>query len=708
MPPSVKHILPEHRSPACSPPPPDQLVVTADRTGQYAIVMPPGARRTYATSGHLLCTSCAEAGIVKRGEPRAPGRWSMPLCLSCYIGREQRRARKERRAAPRVPWDIDWRDYEEAWEQAAEVAEALRCPACDAQPDAPSGGLDTFKLPNQRHQEQARRRVQARAAEGCWRCGHSWLEWARRAFTDEEAQRAAEGAAEAALRAKAEAERFEQIAAVAENEKRVEQLTRLVRRYEAMLDGHERGSGLARPVELLADLAARYAPTRTSARGRPCLVLEVGAVLAQDSNYRSGRGGMPGRAETAEIVDCILGTVSSCWKLLQELRWAVLVEAGRLCTEAERRATGRSRNRAKFDLVPLHRSHITPEERAKYIPDALRIYRKQLERITELLAVAESELDAARAAAAGTTSWQQKADRRALRAQVDRALSTADRAITRATTANTTSSTARARANKRTPPGGTDVSVYSCSPQWGLQFARPTTIHTCTGGCRPLRGRKATGASRSPARSQARRRRPDWAVWANPMARELLSRWRWLRPVPVFQLAAVLGRALGPEWTADRLVAYVERECRDGWELLEAPQHPVAYLRKILRAAFTLRNTPPWSARIHRELCDQVVVAERNARLARQNAATAHERADRAANPPVPLAASGAAAAITDWRAQAKRRAEQRRAEGAHTHAERTEPALDTLTWPEVRQPGSGLPSQRQSGPDRTKAGGAP
>ncbi|MFG1804625.1 hypothetical protein ACGFI4_31225 [Micromonospora carbonacea] len=635
----------------------------ADRAGQLRIGVPARARRrpVYPTGQQAACVRCAAAGVDRLGVSRE-GAGSDPLCQSCWRGRQDRAAAGERRrlvAVLRERLDV-------------EVPEG--CGACGSAHPVPE----------------------------CWLCG--WLHLA--------AARAAQEAVDAAEAAR-EAERFALLAEVTEAEGRVDELAGWVARLRAAVDGYPAGSGRSRAVELLADLLARDAAARVTMRGRPGALARVAGVLAVDADWRSGRRAMPGRARSAELAGCTERAVTAAWSRATGLGWAVRTEAGRRLSLAERVETGRAQDRACYDLVPLHRGDVAA--RAGYVPAALAVLADLVEHAAALLAAAQEHLDGLRARAGGWVERPEAARRDELRAAV-------------------TASVERVRGTVRAFIDGDNLFsphlvsqgeyLSSCSYR-GLAFSPPIAPPTSGG----RQSRRDKGASRSPARkgradlggggshslrrprpiegacapSRRRRARPGWAWWAYGAAEALPGQWAWTAKIPLPRRAAILGSRLGPAWnpggdTAEQARAAAVRGVDDlatfvdharPVPVLTDPDNPTGYLARILDEALTSGEQPPRPA----ALAEAHQREQENARRALVAAQAAAERARQDAAR-VDAAAQGSAARAERAGSGAARRAALAAAAAAARGDHATARAIATAEqeWPQVAQPGAGLP----------------
>ena len=321
---------------------PDPLAVAVEtaRSGQIRLAVPEVPRRSYATGLQVRCEPCAVAGVYRLGMPRGDVD-SPPLCMSCWRGQQERRARREKQDLAR-----------RLWEGIGEASAAAGCVACGEPEPVPE----------------------------CWLCSYSWIAAARVEHKlAEEAQVAAVETEFARIRERTAAER------------RVEELTAWIERLRSTLEAYAAGRGQGRAVELVADLLAREAAARTSSRGRPSALAQVGAVLAVDSDWRSGRRALPGRGRTALLAGCSERAVSSAWKRGEALGWSVRTRQGRRLTLVERVDLGRWNDRAEFDLAPLHRGDATA--RAAFVPAALGVLGELLQHALGLWEQAQADLD---------------------------------------------------------------------------------------------------------------------------------------------------------------------------------------------------------------------------------------------------------------------------------------------------------------------------
>jgi hypothetical protein len=154
-------------------------------------------------------------------------------------------------------------------------------------------------------------------------------------------------------------------------------------------------------------------------------------------------------------------------------------------------------------------------------------------------------------------------------------------------------------------------------------------------------------------------------------------------------VAAVLGAHLGPDWTAEAVVRFVRRVRRR--PLLDTPDAPVAYLRRVLRQALDSGHEPPCAARYAIQARRNLVAADAEALREHQDATRAGlDARDHAAvhvgrRSPVAEAALAAIRARTSGHLRRPDLAALVDSTGGQAETTRAE------EWPEVRQPGSGL-----------------
>lgn len=628
-------------------------LVETTRRGQDRLALPGVPRLPYATGQQEPCAPCAAAGIDQQGVSRdGPG--SPPLCMRCWRGRQQRQARAEQAEQRRQLWDT-------IGELDAAAAAEEACAACG----------------------------EAEASPACWLCGHAWLRQVREQF-------AADQAAEAAA---AEAE-FERIVALTEAEARVADVSGWIERLQATVSAHATGGGRGRAVELVADLLARLAATRTTLRGRPPVTPYVGAAVAVDSDWRSGRRALPGRERTAWLVGCSDRAVYDGWKRLAAIEWATRVRIGGRNNLERRMETGRASDRAEFDVTHLHRSPIDTATRAQYVPAALELIGELLQHALVVLTAEQDALDELRTRAGSWVDYPEQVRRAQLRAAVARAQDSITTAIP----------AAQATANICRSHTVSKGEYLSSCLVLGYPYSPKIMIHSV--GCRARPdGRREGGASRSsteagsgdlerrglrgsmcesahraerPRTLQARRRhsrtRPAWADWAYDLARGLMVLWPWLAHEPLPRVAATLGCRFGPDWTAAGVVHWVNEQ-RDR-PVLSEPNDPLGHLAAVSDESLTGDVAPPCRARRYDKHRGQV--AKDAAAAAR--AESERRRAELDAHDERAAAATGTGR-------------EAARAVMARINARRQPSAEMRATddWPEVAQPGSGLPRRGES-----------
>lgn len=613
--------------------------VETTSTGQTRLTVPAGARRRiiHPTGVQTPCVSCASAGRDTQGLPR-DGDGSEALCMSCWRARTDAARRRHAAEVRAAALDV--------------VDVAPVCAACGEPDPSPV----------------------------CWLCGWSWLAQAR--ADHEHAQE---------LEAAAVEMRFAQLVECTEAEARVAELTAWVDRLRTSIEAFATGGRRGRAVDLLADLLHRDAAARVSKRGRPSVLARVAGVLAVDAAARITR---PGRARTAELAGCAPRTVTDCWARAEALEWMQRTVQGRKLTLHERTALGRSYDRAEFDLAHLG-GRDRAVARAGYLPAALLVLHDLLQHAEALLHAAQDDVDALHARTGTTMDMAATARRAHLRAAVARARETA--LADAEHLAGHTLNICHPRA------ASTGMSVYSC---WSRGLVQPPhNTHPTSGD--PSRGN--SGASRSPTRGSGgahrvarprtgqsecanprRRPRPDWHDWAYPLARNAQQAWQWLQGVPLPRVAATLGARLGPAWTIEAVLETVDRS-RGGRELLDAPERPLGYLVALLDAALTGGHELPRPARRHEEHLQEAADTRRRDVVGQAAAAASAREATRA-----------------QWAAREQARQDERAGPGTGRHAAlaaaraagrgdhtatRAIAVADVDEWPNVAQPGAGLPS---------------
>jgi hypothetical protein len=618
----------------------------------------PEARGRYATGQQEPCAPCAAAGAVRKGVSR-DGDGSEPLCMSCWTAHEQRRARAEQLEQLRRLWD------ERAELDAAAVAEET-CAACGAR----------------------------EASQACWLCGYAWLREQRAAFEADQAAAAAEMQA-----------RFERIAALTEAEARVADVTAWIDRLRMIVAAYVVNGGKGRAVELLADLLARLAATRTSTRGRPSVVPYVGAVVAADSNWQCGNRSLPGRERTAWLIECSDRAVYNAWQALQQLGWAARVRIGGRNTLERRTETGRANDRAEFDVHALNCSPVPAATRAQFVPAALALLDELLQRAQGVLEAEQYALDALRARCETVTEMPEQVRRAQLRAAVAESRSTIAQLIP---VDLSTGITCRSHTVSK------GEGFTSCCLYWGYA-STAKTINSFEAG-QPQCGEGEGGASRSstwggpgaaselarsqrlqrprttkaPARRSQPRQRPAWTSWAPELARDLVLLWPWLAQALRPRVVATLGSRLGPDWTAADVVAWIHQHRT--MPVLDAPDNPLGYLAALLDDALAGDVVPPYVARRHDEQRRQEVGAAAQVQRAEGHLLRAELDARDAAA--AASTGSGRAAMATVQATLAARRQANARA-AAERAARQARLAEEAWSEVEVRRPGSDAPVQR-------------
>jgi hypothetical protein len=278
---------------------------------------------------------------------------------------------------------------------------------------------------------------------------------------------------------------------------------------------------------------------RTNSRGRPPALLRIAWIQALDSDYRTGRGALPGREWTADLADCQERAVTAGWKTGQDLGWSWRIRVGGPVSEAERAATGRSRMRAEWNLVELR--GCDPTLRAPWIPHAVEVAKTVLARAQELLGDAQAALDAERAQdddGDQGVDWAERVRRIQMRQAVAEVL---DRPIV-------APGSTILELNTFPPHGVSRGECDSARQLMGLFFSPPKMISSPDGTVSMAFGQGGQdGASRSPTegvewcgspsitrprtlnragrRSQKPRKKPEWSSWAYRLAEELGRLW---------------------------------------------------------------------------------------------------------------------------------------------------------------------------------------
>jgi hypothetical protein len=482
---------------------------------------------------------------------------------------------------------------------------------------------------------------------GCWLCGWSWV-------ADASADQAAADQAEAAERAEAEAAVFDLMRQVARAESRVAWLATWARRLREVLDHWQAGHGRRRVVLLVADLLARDAAARTSARGRRGHLPEVAAILAVDARPEVGRAAMPGRYRTAILASCSTRAVTAGWARAVQLGWARRTARGRVLPARQRAETLRLRDRAAYELVAL--SDGDAAARAAYIPAAIAVLEGLLARTTGLLRAAHADLDALVGrpdpARSATRARVRAAAQRTLDASQAARMALSDRLAHTLTSPPPTRALTRAGISSPLSVGDTGMSTCSGLEVWVSDLSRGITIHSPRCRFRPFGRERSTGAPPThqgrndlgcvcrngrterprqpgvPGR-RPRRTRPEWADWAYPLARQLRHVLDLVAGAHPTRLAATLGGHLAPcqpdgaPWDVTALVDVIEA-C--GGALPTSAAAPLALLRSRI-GALPDRYRRPDQVTAER----RAVVRDQAAELAARRAAHAREHEHQAA-----------------------------------------------------------------------------
>ncbi|MEU6077589.1 hypothetical protein [Micromonospora sp. NPDC047074] len=532
----------------------------------------------------------------------------------------------------------------------------------------------------------------------CWLCGYSWLAAIREQFAQEqEAEQATAVAVVEAERA-AVAARFGQLVEVTEAEDRVAELTAWVQRLREVIEAFAGGRRRGHAVVHLADLLARQDATRGSRRGRPSVLARVAGVLAVDANARITR---PGRLRTAELAGCQPRTVTGCWARAEALEWMErTVQGGKLSLE-ERTRLGRTYDRAEFDLAPLG-GRERAVAREPYLPVALLVIEGLLAHAVALLEAAQDDVDALHTRTGAVMDMAAMARR----AQLRQAVATA-----RATAIEGAEDLARHALNICHPRAASQgMSVYSWLVFRGEtppSITHPRSVGPSRGGKRASRssptteGRQGSRSVRRPrpiegacGASQRSRPAPKWSGWAYDLARAAQRAFEWLQAAPTPRVAATLGARLGPDWTMPVLLDWIGQS-RGGRELLDLPDRPLGYLRRLLDDSLTGDAEPPHPARRFDEHRAQVAADHRRevveqATVAADAMATHRvgwDERDQAATRPGQRspAAEAALAGIRASTSGRLRRTDRTALLGNKADSD----------WPQTAQPGSGLPVDR-------------
>ena len=81
-----------------------RVFVQPGPAGQLQVALPGVVRARYVTGQQELCGRCEAAGVTRQGVSR-DGAGSVPLCMSCWLGQQQRQARVEQAELDRLFWD---------------------------------------------------------------------------------------------------------------------------------------------------------------------------------------------------------------------------------------------------------------------------------------------------------------------------------------------------------------------------------------------------------------------------------------------------------------------------------------------------------------------------------------------------------------------------------------------------------------------------
>lgn len=379
--------------------------------GQLALVdvapVPRAARPLYVTGLQVDCELCVAAGVPRprQGMPERTVGDARALCVPCW-----RREQAVHSPAGRL---------EAADRAALKILEASledTCNACGRTDAGPAGALRSPRAKAGRNAADTDR--------PCWRCGYEpggydWLAEARRVHEREQAE-AAHGRQRAEELAEAECEARAQVrfarAALADVEGWRDRLQGVVEDLPTLVKTGHRGTlrvaragrRRSRPLFVLADGLARHDAARTAAgkpadgRGRPSVMPWVMTVMAVDADVRSGRRSMAGMKRTAWFAGVSETTVTNTWRMAKAIKWSHLTEVGGACSLEQKRATGRSNNRAVQDLRPLHRSRY--ETYAPFLGVAAALIVQLLERALVLVDEARQDLHAAQEAADRATA----------------------------------------------------------------------------------------------------------------------------------------------------------------------------------------------------------------------------------------------------------------------------------------------------------------
>jgi hypothetical protein len=637
---------------------------------QLALPVEVGPRTLHPSGLQVPCVGCAAAGIDRLGLPRDG---LGPLCMRCWTGRLQR-AQREQRAQLRA----------QLWEGIGAAAAAAVCPACGS--DVPAEPV----------------RVKGKRPPGCWLCSHRWLADMRAQF---EADQAAAQLAELAEQQRS----FAQLAEITTAELQVHRWEVQVQRCRGVLDAAGTGGRRARPVALLAAAYARFGIPRRGRPPVWPRVAAVTALLADFRSGRYSRPGRADTALLAGCSERAVTEALRFLEDRPATpdapgtgepgpnRWMLRTVEGRLATLQERRTLHTHRIRAEFDVEHLHR---LPVPEPEHLAAALATFGELLGALAAQHAAAVAALDQIRQRYGAVADVVEYAHRAALRAAVARARADIDERVSSphpvglqvgdsltpvcsfwvpVSRENSTPD----RGAVRRPGAAAGNGCAARAPTGGDPRARsPRVEHPrkrCGGCAAPVSdsvyidsgngsGDVSAGQSvadynitvimrgkttqchecpKSTVVDRPRRARPEWSLWAYDLARDLRAAWPGLRRGRAVDIAAVLGKRLGPGWTAEALLGWATRQ--RGRPLLAAPNNPRGYLVTVLEESFTGLDEPPAPARLHDQRRRELVADERAvlraAAAARRAELDERDRAVAGPDAPGRLAARAAARA---------------------------------------------------------------
>ncbi|MBM0235108.1 hypothetical protein JNW91_26880, partial [Micromonospora sp. STR1_7] len=344
--------------------------------------------------------------------------------------------------------------------------------------------------------------------------------------------------------------------------------------------------------------------------------------------------------------------MTDAWRRAEALGWQTRVEQGRRLSYAERCATGRAQARAVFDITPLHRGDTAAQ--TAHVPAALTILAELLDHARTLLTEAQDRVDELDARAGGWVDYHERVRRHQIRQAV---VAVRDHARDQALNFRTPHTVSQGMSVYSSSSRGLLISPSIASaPSWNRQSRRKdgasrssTRSGVDLGPARSHPVQRPRPAQRPGGASRRARPRPEWSGWAYDLARAVQGRWMWLRRAPLPRVAATLGAALGPDWTAEALDAWV-RGARTR-PLLAEPDNPTAYLRALLDEAMTGPAEPPYPTRRHAEHRRALVVEQAQEQQERRRAVREAQRHNR--GPVAPGRRSAAAeAALASVRAR--------------------------------------------------------